>query len=183
MALVIPKGKIKTSSPCKPGWKLYLKNSGAEVPDDYPETYSGLIKKVGILNTLWVCRADEQYEDLWRQYAVSLASDLTTYIRDARYANLLEDSFSAAKGEYDKDSLYSRYAELKVEKVDWSDKTQAATALAWMSASPNISLVVWELARCYVKAMTFYRKQTTGAFNLEDLCREMGNRFLSIVGE
>lgn len=183
MTLSITRGRIKASSPCKPGWKQYVEMTGNKVPDETLDTYASIARKVGVLNALLVCRVDPHYENYWRQYAILLAMDYTAHVRDARYANLLEDTIAVVKGNGDRDNMVARYHQLEIKKVDWNDRTQTGTALAWMAAGPDISTTIWEIAKCYSRAVAIHSKADERMFSIADLEEEMTNRFIEIVGE
>ena len=131
--------RIWDCSPCEDGWEQGLAAAGKLQGDDDPITYAAIIDAVGLENALWCCRAEPQYTNIWRRYAVWRAKQVQHLMTDDRSVAALEVAERHAEGLATDDELAAAIAaaiaaaEASAEARDW-DAASAAQAAASAAA-------------------------------------------------
>ena len=121
--------RIWDCSPCEDGWEQGLAAAGKLQGDDDPITYAAIIDAVGLENALWCCRAEPQYTNIWRRYAVWRAKQVQHLMTDARSVAALE------------------VAERHAEGLATDDELAAAIAAAIAAAEASAEARDWDAAR------------------------------------
>jgi hypothetical protein len=116
--------RIKDCNPCDGGWQAGLKAAGKTEPDDEPISYEAILDAVGLEKALWCCRAEKQYESMWRRYAVWCARQVQHLMTDERSIAALDVAERHASGEATEQELAAA----------WDAAWDAARAAAWDAA-------------------------------------------------
>lgn len=180
--------RIKTCDPCDDGWQAGLKAASKTEPDDEPISYEAILNAVGIDNALWCCRAETQYESLWRRYAVWCARQVQHLMADQRSITALDVAERHANGEATDselasaaDAAWDTAMDAAMDAVKASARTSArasardavkasARASARASAWDAISDTAWASAKAsawsaaWASAWTSARDAQSAAF-------------------
>ncbi len=132
--------RIYACSPCADGWKQGLAAAGKLQGDDEPITYAAIIDAVGPENAFWCCRAEPQYANIWRRYAVWCARQAQHLMTDARSVAALDVAERHANGLATDDELAAARA------AAWDAARAAAGAAAWAAAGAAARAAAWAAA-------------------------------------
>jgi hypothetical protein len=150
--------RIYACSPCADGWKQGLAAAGKLQGDDEPITYAAIIDAVGPENAFWCCRAEPQYANIWRRYAVWCARQAQHLMTDARSVAALDVAERHANGLATDDELAAaRAAAWAAASAAARDAARAAArdaawAAAWAAAGAAAWAAAWAAARAAARA-------------------------------
>ena len=145
--------RIRVHHPCESGWRkllLYLKKSQ---PDDEPLPYATIVASNGLDDALWCCRAEPQYAQQWRLFAVWCARRVQHLMTDPRSVAALDVAERYANGEATNDDLAAALAAVWDAALDpalaasWAAARDAEGAAAWDAAGAAALDAAWAAAR------------------------------------
>ena len=102
--------RIREHSPCSKGWEKLLTHLNKTKADDEPLPFSVIVKRNGIDDALWCCRAEPQYDREWRLFAVWCARQVQNLMTDPRSIEAMDVAERFAHGTATKSELYSARA-------------------------------------------------------------------------
>ena len=149
--------RIWDCSPCEDGWEQGLAAAGKLQGDDDPITYAAIIDAVGLENALWCCRAEPQYTNIWRRYAVWCAKQVQHLMTDDRSVAALEVAERHANG------------------LATDDELAVASAAAWAAVSAAASaeaIAVVRAAACAAACAEACAEAIAAARYAQDAARD-----------
>lgn len=136
--------RIYVHDPCPEGWQRGLSAAGKTAPDDEPITYEAILEAVGLENALWCCRAEPQYSNEWRRFAVWCARQVQHLMDDQRSIDALDAAEAHSKGLITDEELAAARA------VAWDVVSTVPSvvtmAIAWYVVSTVASVVTRAIA-------------------------------------
>ncbi len=81
--------KIRSHSPCEPGWRILLEHLGKTKADDAPLSLLTILDNNGIEDALWCLRAVTGYQAKFRRYAIWCAMRVRHLLIDKRAIDVL----------------------------------------------------------------------------------------------
>ena len=127
--------RIRAYSPCAEGWQKLLKGLGKTHADDEPLQFSEILRINGLDDALWCCRAEPQYAQEWRLYAVWCARRVQHLMTDPRSLAALDVAERYATGHAtDAELETARAAARAAAEAAAGDTAWAAWAAAWDAA-------------------------------------------------
>jgi hypothetical protein len=82
--------RVYARHPCDSGWNRGLAAANKTEADDEPLTYTEIFDVLGFYYALWCCRAEPQYDGIWRRYAVWCCRRVQYAVTDDRLINALD---------------------------------------------------------------------------------------------
>jgi len=125
--------RIRDHKPCVEGWTKLLKHLGKTQADDEPLPFATILESNGLDDALWCCRAEPQYAQEWRLYAVWCARQVQHLMTDPRSLAALD--------------VAERYANGKATADELAAARAAARAAAWGAAWAAVWDAAWDAAR------------------------------------
>ena len=141
--------RIYSYSPCAEGWEQGLAAAGKLQGDDELITYAAILDAVGLENTIWCCRAEPQYSNIWRRYALWCARRVQHLMTDARSVAALDVAERHANGLATDEELAA--ASAAASAAAWAT-WDAASAAAWDAAWAAASDAAWDAASAAASA-------------------------------
>ena len=133
--------RIHLCSPCAEGWEQDLAAAGKLQGDDEPITYTAIIDAIGVENALWCCRAEPQYANIWRRYAVWCARQVQHLMTDDRSVAALNVAERHANGLATDDELAAACAAARAV-------VSAAACAAFSAAACAAAIAAFSAAAC-----------------------------------
>ena len=130
--------RIREHQPCAEGWTKLLKHLGKTQADDEPLPFSIILESNGLDDALWCCRAEPQYAQEWRLYAVWCARQVQHLTTDPRSLAALD--------------VAERYANGQATADDLAAAGAAAWDAAWDAAWAAAEVAAWDAARAAARA-------------------------------
>jgi hypothetical protein len=126
MILTTTLNRIAEQQPCSVGFDRLLRGLGKTAPDDAPLPYARIVDLAGIEEAIWCMRAEPQYAQTWRLFAVWCARQSQHLLVDPRSRATIDTAERHARGQ----------------------ATDAELSAAWLEAS----YPAWEAARVSIGA-------------------------------
>ena len=128
--------RIKSHRPCTEGWKKLLTALDKTAADDEPLSYETILKSNGLVDALWCCRAEPQYDQQWRLYAVWCARQVQYLMTDTRSVAALDVAERFANGDATREELTAawRAAGAAARAAAAEVAARAAADPSWRSA-------------------------------------------------
>ena len=124
--------RIKSHRPCTEGWKKLLTALDKTAADDEPLSYETILKSNGLVDALWCCRAEPQYDQQWRLYAVWCARQVQHLMLDTRSVTALDVAERFANGDATREELTAAWR--AAGAVTWDAAGAAARVAAGVAA-------------------------------------------------
>ena len=138
--------RIREHSPCENGWKKLLGFFGKTKADDEILPYSVILESNGLDDALWCIRAEPQYENEWRTFALKCARRVEHLHPICKTTLDVLERF--INGEATREDLAA--AEAAARAAAWAAESaardaarDAARAAAWVAARA----AAWDAAR------------------------------------
>lgn len=128
--------RIWVCDPCEEGKRKALAAAGKDAPDDEPITYAQIVEAVGFDDALWCCRAEPQYNQLWRLLAVWCAKRVQHLMTDARSVAALDVAERYANGQATEEELTAAHAEAYYAVSAYATISAAVAAASAISSYP-----------------------------------------------
>ncbi len=142
--------KIRSYSPCNPGWKKLLANLGKTKADDEELLITTVLESNGIDDALWCLRAVEGHEREMRLFAVECARSVQYLMTDPRSINAIDVAERFANNLATEDELNAAWAAARDASASIAAAAAgtaawaAACGAAWAAADPTD--VAWDAA-------------------------------------
>lgn len=159
--------RIWACNPCDTGKRRALKAAGKDAPDDEPITYQQIVDAVGFEAALWCCRAEPQYDRMWRLFAVWCARRVQHLMSDQRSIDALDVAERYARGQAtDEELAAARVAGWAARACTRDDTRDGTGDAAWAAA---LAAAPWAAPRD-AQRVAFIQLVTTGT--LPELVRQ-----------
>jgi hypothetical protein len=118
------------------GWVNLLAGLGKTDADDEPLSFAKILEINGLVNALWCCRAEPQYDKEWRLLAVKYARRVQHLNTDPAVKNAIDVAERYANGEAtDEELTAARGAVGRAAPSAVSEAQIAAWAAAWAAVA------------------------------------------------